>query len=59
MQAVRLDIYNAVGQLCFSTPLEKKAILISIDLSDLKPGIYFINLRKVAGNIAVKKFVKI
>lgn len=59
MQADRLDIYDAIGQRCLSSTLKKDEPSFSIDISSLNPGIYFINLTGVTGNVAARKLVKL
>ena len=57
IQAEHLDIYDVLGQICLSAALKKDSSLLSIDISGLNPGIYFINI-KTSSEAHTAKFVK-
>lgn len=53
-----IEIYNTVGKNVFKSRVSNLKSQISIDVSQLLPGIYFITVRGEAGNKVVKKVVK-
>ena len=42
---VQLDVYDHLGRLCQSTQYDKPSGLYKLNVSDLKPGVYFIQVK--------------
>jgi hypothetical protein len=53
-----VEIFDVAGKLCLSSKPGNETATISIDITDLMPGTYFINFISAAGNHVCKKVVK-
>ena len=54
---VFISITNSVGQLCISKEIKLSSNEFSLDISDLNPGIYYINLTNSTNGISMNEVI--
>jgi hypothetical protein len=54
----KVELHNTVGEVLLNYKLSTMNYQLSVDVSQLRPGIYFITLTDQAGNKVTKKVVK-